>query len=49
MTGWTDVIGWTLVHFTWQGTLIALIAAGVLRALRQAAPNTRYVTACARV
>ena len=26
-----QAIGWALVHFVWQGTLIALIAAGALR------------------
>ena len=24
MTAWTDVIGWTLLHFVWEGALVAL-------------------------
>jgi uncharacterized protein (TIGR03435 family) len=47
MTAWTDVIGWTLVHFVWEGTLIALICAGVLRAMRRASARARYAAACA--
>ena len=41
MTAWTDVIGWTLVHFLWEGTLIALVCAGLLRVLRRASAHTR--------
>src|SRR5262249_20439178 len=41
-----EVLGWTLIHFTWQGTLIALSLAGVLRILRGASTNTRYAAAC---
>lgn len=47
MTPWIDVIGWTLVHFLWQGTLIALICATLFRVLRQASAHARYVVACA--
>jgi uncharacterized protein (TIGR03435 family) len=46
MTTWTDVAGWTLVHFVWQGTVIALATAGVLRLLRGSRPQLRYVVAC---
>jgi bla regulator protein blaR1 len=35
-----------LIHFTWQGTLVALSLAGVLRVLRGASSNTRYAAAC---
>jgi uncharacterized protein (TIGR03435 family) len=41
-----DVAGWTLVHFAWQGTLVALAAALELRLLRRAAPQARYVVSC---
>src|SRR5215813_64394 len=40
------VLGWTLIHFTWQGTLVALSMAGVLRMLRGSSTNTRYAAAC---
>jgi HEAT repeat protein/beta-lactamase regulating signal transducer with metallopeptidase domain len=39
-------LGWTLVHFLWQGTLVALLLAGVLGMLRQRAANARYAAAC---
>ena len=41
-----EVLGWTLIHFTWQGTLVALSLAGVLRMLRGSSTNTRYAAAC---
>jgi len=47
MNAIVDIAGWTLIHFFWQGTLVALLAAAVLRVLRQAAPQARYLTACA--
>ena len=37
-------LGWTLVHFVWQGTLVALVLAAVLRGLKQS--HTRYAAAC---
>jgi uncharacterized protein (TIGR03435 family) len=40
------VAGWTLVHFTWQGALVALTAAAALYLLRHAAPQSRYTVAC---
>src|SRR5262249_44232717 len=33
-------------EFTWQGTLVALSLAGVLRMLRGSSTNTRYAAAC---
>src|SRR5205085_8148371 len=47
MTPWTTTVGWTLVHFLWEGTLIALVAAAALRLLRDASAQARYLTACA--
>ncbi len=44
--GHIEVLGWALIHFTWQGTLVALSLAGVLRGLRGASTNTRYAAAC---
>ena len=44
---WTARLGWTLVHFLWQGTLIAVLFAAV-RGLagRWLAPGARYGLAC---
>jgi predicted transcriptional regulator len=39
-------LGWTLLHFVWQGALIACAAATLLLALRNARPETRYASAC---
>ena len=41
-----EAIGWSLVHFVWQGTVVAITAAGVLVALRRASSNLRYGVAC---
>jgi HEAT repeat protein/beta-lactamase regulating signal transducer with metallopeptidase domain len=41
-----EVLGWALIHFTWQGTLVALSLAGVLRMLRGASTNARYAASC---
>ena len=47
MTSWIDVAGWTLLHFVWQGAIIALFAALALHVLRAARPQLRYMAACA--
>lgn len=47
MSAWAHVVGWALVHFLWQGALIALVFAGVNRAARRSAPALRYWAACA--
>jgi D-alanyl-D-alanine endopeptidase (penicillin-binding protein 7) len=39
-------LGWTLVHFVWQGALIGCVVAVLLVALRNARPETRYAVAC---
>src|SRR5581483_11635717 len=40
-------LGWSLVHFLWQGAVVALLLAGYLRLLRPRSANARYLTACA--
>jgi beta-lactamase regulating signal transducer with metallopeptidase domain len=40
-------LGWALLHFLWQGALVALLLAGVLSLLRERATNIRYAAACA--
>ena len=45
---WVERLGWTLVHFLWQGLMIAVLYAGArLSVARVARPNTRYLLACA--
>jgi D-alanyl-D-alanine endopeptidase (penicillin-binding protein 7) len=39
-------LGWTLVHFLWQGAAIASLLAGLNLALRRGAPQLRYALAC---
>src|SRR5215207_7421510 len=41
------LVGWTMVHFLWQGTLVALAALLSRWLLRRASANVRYVTALA--
>jgi beta-lactamase regulating signal transducer with metallopeptidase domain len=40
-------LAWTLAHFVWQGTAVALLLAVVLRALRRASPDARYAATAA--
>jgi len=47
MSSLTEVIGWTLIHFVWQGSAIALVLAAALRILRTRSANARYLAACA--
>lgn len=41
-----DSIGWTLLHFAWQGAVIGAVTALLLAALRNASPALRYNVAC---
>jgi len=40
-------LGWTLLHFCWQGAVIALLLECVLGVLPTRTAQTRYATACA--
>jgi beta-lactamase regulating signal transducer with metallopeptidase domain len=40
-------LGWALIHFLWQGALIALMLAAANAPLRKARANIRYGVACA--
>ncbi|HZG52457.1 MAG TPA: M56 family metallopeptidase [Pyrinomonadaceae bacterium] len=42
-----QTLGWTLLHFIWQGALVALLYACVALWLRRATANLRYAVACA--
>lgn len=46
MNPWIQVTGWTLIHFVWQGALIAVLTAMVLRLCRRRSAETRYAVAC---
>src|SRR5690348_13395300 len=39
-------LGWVLLHFVWEGFVIAAALAVLLAALRHAAPNVRYLVSC---
>jgi uncharacterized protein (TIGR03435 family) len=44
---WVERLGWTLVHFLWQGLSIAILYAAIRRGFAgKATPNTRYLLAC---
>ena len=43
---WVERLGWTLVHFLWQGLSIAVLYAAARRGMaRTSSPNTRYLLA----
>ncbi len=44
---WVERLGWTLVHFLWQGLLIAALYAAARRSMSRTSPNLRYLLACA--
>src|ERR687893_815136 len=41
-----QLLGWTLLHFVWQGALVALAYAGISLSLRRSTANLRYTVAC---
>jgi beta-lactamase regulating signal transducer with metallopeptidase domain len=42
-----EALGWTLVHFLWQGALVALALALVRVAFKRRTANLRYLASCA--
>ena len=45
---WVERLGWTLVHFLWQGLLISALYAGIRKGLpRSSSASLRYILACA--
>ncbi len=40
-------LGWTLLHFLWQGCAIAILTKLVLEVFKKSSSNTRYAIACA--
>ena len=43
---WVDRLGSTLLHFLWQGAIIAAVYAVARRLTARSSPNVRYVLAC---
>ena len=43
---WAEQVGWTLLHFLWQGLLIALAGGLVRAALHRYSANARYLAGC---
>lgn len=43
----TELIARSLLHFLWEGTLVGLLAALLLKAMRRSRPQLRYTAACA--
>jgi beta-lactamase regulating signal transducer with metallopeptidase domain len=41
-----QALGWTLIHFIWQGALIAVLYLSVSMLLRRFTANVRYAAAC---
>ncbi|MBV9209552.1 MAG: energy transducer TonB, partial [Acidobacteria bacterium] len=41
-----QALGWALIHFIWQGALVALLYASLRVMLRHRASNVRYAVAC---
>jgi len=41
-----ELVGWVLLHFVWQGALIALALAALLALTREAQARLRYVFSC---
>ncbi|MCD4830640.1 MAG: M48 family metalloprotease [Anaerohalosphaeraceae bacterium] len=39
-------LGWTLVHFMWQGIAVAIVLAVVLKMMKKSSANLRYIIAC---
>jgi beta-lactamase regulating signal transducer with metallopeptidase domain len=44
---WIERLGWVLVHFVWQGTVIGLAARLALILAKRASAQSRYVLLCA--
>jgi len=47
LPSFVSTLGWALIHFVWQGTIVGIATAIALIALRNARPQTRYAVCCA--
>ena len=43
---WVERLGAALLHFLWQGALIAVLYSGARRATRSSGPIVRYILGC---
>ena len=43
---WSQRLAWSLLHFLWQGLVIAAFLSVAMRALRRRSANLRYAVAC---
>ena len=43
---WVERLGWTLLHFLWQGALVAAVFAAARLSLAHSRPHARYAAAC---
>src|SRR5437870_13292568 len=41
-----QALGWTLIHFIWEGVVVAMLYASVSVLLRRSTANVRYAAAC---
>jgi beta-lactamase regulating signal transducer with metallopeptidase domain len=46
LAGATQALGWALVHFLWQGIVVAVALKATLELLRRFSSQARYLTAC---
>ena len=46
MNPWIQVTGWTLIHFVWQGAVLAVVTAAALRFSGRRSAPARYAIAC---
>ncbi len=44
-----EALGWALLHFVWQGIVIAAVAAVLLLAMRRVSARVRYLVLCGMV
>lgn len=42
----TRVLGWSLLHFVWEGAIVGVLLVCVLGLLRSSSPQLRYIVAC---
>ena len=42
----SDVVGWALIHFLWQGTFVALVLGAIRLATPRSFARTRYAAGC---
>ena len=42
-----QALGWALIHFIWQGALIAVLYFALRAMLKRQSSNVRYTVACA--